>query len=195
MPSRTINHVLDQCTRTRHSPLKIHYPGNLTITKPGTNTPHTSTQNAPTFSLCSSDFPTLPSKKYILITLDLDAPAPALSSLLSPILHFLESDLIATGNPDLEGYIKLKSATQCPAAIDYRAPNPPAFSAAHRYIFLVFEQPPDLDGKMIRKLLHFPEDGDVGLWPRVRWDQDGCETKLQLGEVLGGNYMVVEPSS
>lgn len=68
------------------------------------------------------------------------------------------------GDADADGYIALEPATGEEPAIEYRAPNPPGFSAAHRYIFLVFEQPAGLGGgkEEVRRLLGLQE-GEVGL--------------------------------
>jgi hypothetical protein len=72
--------------------------------------------------------------------------------------------------------------------VPYAPPNPPAISGAHRYVFLLWEQPEGLTSEGAKSALGLPEE--VGLGARVRWDQEKCETRLGLGKLLGGNYFV-----
>jgi phosphatidylethanolamine-binding protein (PEBP) family uncharacterized protein len=178
--------VLDQGKDAETGPLRVHYT-NITVTKPGSSFGKPDVATAPTLSV-SSSITKSANTKYIAITLDLDAPAPSFN-VASPILHWLQAHLTIEGQPDADGFAKLVSSEK-PAA-PYLPPNPPFFSTAHRYVFMLWEQPADLtDNEEIKSRLNLPED--VTRWQCIRWDQDGCEKKLGLKEVLGGNYMLVQ---
>lgn len=73
----------------------------------------------------------------------------------------------------------------------WAAPAPPFFSAAHRYLFLVWTQPEGMTSETIKEALGFKGDSDVSVWIRARWYLESAKEKLGLGEVVGGNYMCV----
>ncbi|KAM7193955.1 Phosphatidylethanolamine-binding protein PEBP [Naviculisporaceae sp. PSN 640] len=146
--------------------------------------------------------------KYMVITLDLDAPFPSVP-LMSPLLHGIQADLtLATEDidPDDE-YIPLE-ATSPPAGIygnvgksgevvDYMGPSPPPTSAPHRYMFMLWEQPGGLTGEKICEEIGIGKNqgsgelhGDMGMMGRARFDQEGFERRLGLKRVVGGNYFV-----
>ncbi|KAK3318706.1 phosphatidylethanolamine-binding protein [Apodospora peruviana] len=134
--------------------------------------------------------------KYLVVTLDLDAPFPSFP-ILGPILHGIQADLtLATENldPDDE-FIPLEPAEEDwstgSAVVDYMGPAPPGPSAPHRYVFMLWEQPGELTTARICEEMGLPEDGDdVSMFSRVRWDQEGFERKLGLERVVAGNYFV-----
>ncbi|RWA10050.1 hypothetical protein EKO27_g5046, partial [Xylaria grammica] len=72
--------------------------------------------------------------------------------------------------------------------VPYLPPGPPKPSSAHRYVFLVFEQPQGLDADKVRSLLKLAPE--VKLTARLWWNQETSEKKLGLGEVLAGNYFL-----
>ncbi|KAF2022151.1 PEBP-like protein [Aaosphaeria arxii CBS 175.79] len=187
----SLQRVYDDCTRTRTSPLRIHHPQHPPITSPGTLAPRPSVTQPPTFSLSSSLV--TPGKKYLVVAADPDAPSPLFSTLLSPMLHLIHAGLEPHGEADEDGWVELKATEEEEAAaVGWLAPNPPVFSTKHRYVFMVYEHPEGLGSGDVRGVLGLEEEGEVGRWARVRWDLDGCERKLGLGEVLGGNYYCVE---
>jgi phosphatidylethanolamine-binding protein (PEBP) family uncharacterized protein len=62
---------------------------------------------------------------------------------------------------------------------DYIGPAPPPFGGPHRYIFFLYEQPADFDGKK-----YAPPDGkSLSNWLRMRFDLDDFEKKANLGPV------------
>lgn len=72
------------------------------------------------------------------------------------------------------------------------APAPPGFSAPHRYMFLVWEQPKRVSGDQVRAKLGLDEgEGEAGLWGRSWFDVEGFVEKLKLGEIVAGTWMVV----
>lgn len=129
--------------------------------------------------------------KYIAVCLDLDAPFPSFS-FLGPIAHWIQTDLVAVhkvgaSNDDSEGFTALES--ESPPIMPYVGPGPPPPSAPHRYIFLIWEQPPNLaSSEAVREILSL--SAEPGLMARIRWDQSLFETKMGLGEPLAVNYFV-----
>ncbi|EAA32560.1 hypothetical protein GE21DRAFT_5537 [Neurospora crassa] len=152
---------------------------------------------------------------YMVICLDLDPPFPSFP-VLAPILHSLEADLrLVTEELDAdEGYIYLTADEEEEArgsdgishptrgerrtkpVVGYMGPKPPGVSSPHRYVFLCWEQPEGVTGQKVREVLGLnnneggEEGEDVGLAKRVRWDQEGFEKMLGLGDVVAGNYFV-----
>ncbi|KAK3399942.1 phosphatidylethanolamine-binding protein [Sordaria brevicollis] len=148
---------------------------------------------------------------YLVVGLDLDPPFPSFP-VLGPILHSLEADLrLETEELDAdEGYVYLTAdevaggpegtrhvgGRVTKPVVGYMGPKPPGVSAPHRYVFLCWEQPGGVDARRVREVLGLGAEGDegldgeVGMTTRVRWDQEGFERKLGLGEVVAGNYFV-----
>jgi hypothetical protein len=84
----------------------------------------------------------------------------------------------------LENNTSSLTANNTPFIVDYYGPGPPPFSAPHRYVFLLYEQPADFD---VAKFA--PKDGKkVGIWPRVHYDLRKFEEKAGLGGVVAVNY-------
>lgn len=134
--------------------------------------------------------------------------------MLAPILHCLEADLrLETEELDAdEGYVYLtadevaggsegirhsRQERRTKPVVGYMGPKPPGVSSPHRYVFLCWEQPGGVDGQKVREVLGLDGGGegeeegeDVGMTKRVRFDQEGFEKNLGLGEVVAGNYFV-----
>ncbi|KAJ2965778.1 hypothetical protein NQ176_g10453 [Zarea fungicola] len=129
--------------------------------------------------------------KYIAVCLDLDAPFPSFS-FMGPIAHWIQADLIAvhegvTANDDSEGFTTLEPESL--PVMPYVGPGPPPPSAPHRYVFLLWEQPPNIgSSEAVREILSL--SAEPGLMARIRWDQSVFETKMGLGEPLAANYFV-----
>ncbi|KAI1474582.1 hypothetical protein K445DRAFT_320280 [Daldinia sp. EC12] len=144
--------------------------------EPGLHIPKADAQSEPEISFASAS----PEKTYLIINLDLDAPFPSFS-VLSPALHWIQSDLKPTPATDGNGFT-LKSAA--PFIVNYIGPGPPPPSAPHRYVFFLYEQPEDFDAKK-----YAPAGGKpVGISRRLRFDLDAWEKKLRLGPVVAVNY-------
>jgi phosphatidylethanolamine-binding protein (PEBP) family uncharacterized protein len=116
---------------------------------------------------------------YVVINLDLDAPFPSLN-FLSPVLHWIQTGL----QPQMAGGVTKLHSSNTPYVVDYAGPGPPPGSAAHRYLFLLYEQPENFDLKEWA-----PVDGkSVGVWNRMRYNLGAFEKKIGLGPVLAANY-------
>ncbi|KAI0454570.1 PEBP-like protein [Xylaria acuta] len=161
--------------------LRLHFP-EATVTAAGTNLSIPHATPTPTLSIAASALKSEPGTKYVAVSIDLDAPFPSFS-ILGPILHGLLIDLVP-GTPDSDGFAPLEGPKDWLAP--YLPPGPPKPSSAHRYVFLVFEQPKALDAAKIRSLLGLAEE--VKLTSRLWWNEETFEKKLELGDVLAGNY-------
>ena len=124
--------------------------------------------------------PKASTESYIVIGLDIDAPFQSLP-VLSPILHWIQPGLKPERTSD--GTASL-TASDTPFVVNYIGPAPPPGSGAHRYVFLLYEQPAGFDGKK-----HAPAGGaKMGNWPRMRYDLGAFEKEAKLGPVIAANY-------
>lgn len=73
---------------------------------------------------------------------------------------------------------------EAPFMVDYAGPGPPSFSAPHRYVFILYEQPDDFDYAK-----YAPKGGKkVGIPPRISYDLKAFERRAKLGPVVAVNY-------
>ncbi|KAI0405234.1 PEBP-like protein [Xylaria palmicola] len=172
--------------------LRIHFP-EATVSEAGKTLTISATKLTPTLSVrldALGPAGAAAGKKYVVVSLDPDAPFPSMS-FLGPVLHGLHIDVAPnTAAADADGFAPLEG----PAAewmVSYIPPGPPKPSSAHRYVFLLYEQPPGLDVAKVRGLLGLAEE--VKLTARLWWSVEAAEKKLGLGEVLAANYWVTSP--
>ncbi|KAK5630948.1 hypothetical protein RRF57_006663 [Xylaria bambusicola] len=161
--------------------LRLHF-SEVTHSKAGDNLTIPQATPTPTLSVAASALKSEPDTKYLVISVDLDAPFPSWS-FLSPILHGLHFDLVA-GTPDADGFVPLEGGSEW--IVPWGPPGPPKPSSAHRYVFLMFGQPKELDAAKIRTSLKLAQE--VKLTDRLWWNEVDAEKKLGLGDVLAGNY-------
>lgn len=116
-----------------------------------------------------------PTKTYLVVSLDIDAPFPSFST-LSPILHWIQPGIKIDGTASLD--------TSKPFVANYIPPTPPPGSAPHRYLFFLYEEPEGFDYKK-----HAPPNGkNMGMWQRIRYDLDTWGEQIGLGPALAFNY-------
>ncbi|KAI1470556.1 putative protease inhibitor [Daldinia caldariorum] len=147
--------------------------------EPGLHIPKADAQSEPEISFASAS----PEKTYLIINIDLDAPFASFS-VLSPALHWIQSDLKPTPAADGNGLTLLKPPATAPFIVNYIGPGPPPPCAPHRYLFLLYEQPEGFDAKEYAPARGKP----VGISRRIRFDLDAWEKKLKLGPVVAVNY-------
>jgi len=117
---------------------------------------------------------------YMVINVDLDGPFPSFN-VLSPIMHWIQPGL----QPQTaDGGVTKLLASDTPWIVDYAPPGPPPGSAVHRYLFLLYQQPAELDPKKLAP----PGGKGVGHLSRIRYDLGAFEKKIGLGPVLAANY-------
>lgn len=171
------------------STLELIFPS-FSLTSPGKKVEKTAVQGAPALFIKASpssscNDPEKSGKAYIAISLDLDAPLPCFP-VLSPSLHTLQTDLKASTDPDVDGWAELKSDVS--PIVSWETPALPAVSPAHRFVFMVFEQPDGLTEERMRKEMGLQEE--VGQRKRMRWNQSAFEAKFGLAKLVAGNWFV-----
>ncbi|KIX01097.1 uncharacterized protein Z518_10163 [Rhinocladiella mackenziei CBS 650.93] len=144
--------------------------------QPGDYIPEVDAQPPPELSFKSLNLSLDSSKTYMVVGLDIDAPFPSLD-VLGPILHWIQPDFKVDKNS-----LFLKSAE--PFVANYISPGPPPGSAPHRYIFFLYEQPSQFDGKKYAP----PGGKKLSNWNRMRCSLDEWEKKAGLDSVLAVNY-------
>ncbi|KKK15677.1 hypothetical protein P175DRAFT_0507097 [Aspergillus ochraceoroseus IBT 24754] len=142
---------------------------------PGQYVPKADAQSAPELS-----FPAVsPNGIYMVVGLDIDAPFPSFD-VLGPILHWIQPDLRPTRSQN--GTFALK--TTAPFVANYIGPAPPPPSSPHRYIFFLYEQPANFEGKKYAP----PNGQNLSNWNRMRYDLDAWEKKIGLRAPIAANY-------
>jgi phosphatidylethanolamine-binding protein len=106
---------------TDSSNLKLSF-GSESVTKPGVYVSRAVATAAPTLHLESGTFST--TQKYLVVCIDLNAPFPSFP-VLGPILHWIQTDLVAEGPPDPEGFVELKAEGDVGPVVKYAGPGPP----------------------------------------------------------------------
>ncbi|CAG8409264.1 unnamed protein product [Penicillium salamii] len=139
--------------------------------QPGARLPRKDAQDPPKLSFTGAK----PDTKYVVVSLDIDAPFPSFG-VLGPILHWIQSDVKVTESFALE--------FDAPFIANWIGPAPPPGSAPHRYIFFLYEQPDSFDLKD-----HAPADGKaLSNWNRMRYDLDAWAEQAKLGPPVAFNY-------
>ncbi|OQE39791.1 hypothetical protein PENCOP_c006G04811 [Penicillium coprophilum] len=139
--------------------------------QPGTRISRNEAQELPKLSFAGAS----PTTTYLIVSLDIDAPFPAFA-ILSPILHWIQSDVKVTSDATL----KLDQ----PFVADYLSPAPPPISAPHRYLFFLYEQPEGFDFTA-----YAPAGGNnVSILNRIRYDLDAWAEEIELGPPVAFNY-------
>jgi phosphatidylethanolamine-binding protein len=178
----SVKYALSRLEQHDNTPLKLHFT-DTTVTKPGATLTRSAGAEQPSISVNSSVVKLDPSKRHLIVALDLDPPYPA-TPFLGPLLHLIHADL-QLGKP-VEGWTKLESPSEAKPVVSYAPPTPPPFSSAHRYLFMLFEQPAGVDSKEIQHRMRLP--AEVGLQARIRWNQAGFEKEMGLGMPLAGTF-------
>ncbi|KAJ6789122.1 hypothetical protein PWT90_08320 [Aphanocladium album] len=165
--------------------LRVVFPEKTAVSSVGIKVARLAAKDTPAISIASSLVKPHDGDKYIIMCLDLDAPFPSFS-FLGPIAHWIQTDLIIASNGSEDGFTKLETDARC--IMPYIGPGPPPPSAPHRYVFMLWKQPPALSADSVCATLSLPSE--PSLTARMRWDQSSVEEKLGLGEPLAVNFFV-----
>ncbi|KAF2100167.1 PEBP-like protein [Rhizodiscina lignyota] len=137
--------------------------------KPGEKIPKGEAHGLPTLT-----WNALSGQKFIVISLDIDAPFPSFAP-LSPALHWLQTGL------EVEASSGVLTSSD-PVIAFWAPPRPPPISSPHRYLFLLYQQPEDCDVGQFTKACGY------GIKDRMRWDLSNFEKQAKLGPVAAATY-------
>ncbi|KAI0920028.1 hypothetical protein AcV7_006038 [Taiwanofungus camphoratus] len=148
--------------------LDVAYP-EATLDTPGTSFSETLTEPQPIFTLGN---PVVPfEQNFVVIMLDLDAPTPQ-APVISPIRHFLGGGFEPEGPVPLQSdFVELVSST-LPIS-SYLSPSPFG-TAPHR-----------------QSAMFATQTEVTPLTSRFRWNVSDFMQSVELGNPIGGNYMLV----
>jgi phosphatidylethanolamine-binding protein len=180
--SPSVKYSLTELKKDVKASLRIVYP-TTTVVEPGVRLTRAQTKDEPYVTL-SKDI--AKDVTYIAVAIDLDAPFVSFP-FLGPICHGIHTDLKVMGEPDTDGFVKLKSDVF--PVVPYAPPGPPPLSGPHRYVTMVWEQPAEASAEGIKKAMGLGDE--VGIPARMRWKEEEFEKKVGLsGEPLAFNYFV-----
>ncbi|KAF9014360.1 PEBP-like protein [Hymenopellis radicata] len=150
--------------------------GSLGVTTAPTsfNSRH-SYRESPTFTLIGENIGAGP---FVVATVDPDAPTPQAPN-IAQVRHFLGGNFI-TGSPACEAELLVNTT---PAISEWQQPTPPAGSDAHRYIFLVFNQPDAFNDQTLVNTAT----------PITLFNISAFGEAVGLGNPIAGNFMLVAP--
>ncbi|KAF7767885.1 hypothetical protein Agabi119p4_7128 [Agaricus bisporus var. burnettii] len=131
-----------------------------------------STAGPPTYAVSGTSCP----GPFVIASVDPDAPTPQTPT-SSQIRHFLGGNFFPRGS---DGMLSNSTA----AVSGFRQPTPPAGSDAHRYIFLLFEQPEGFNDQTVVT----PET------PISLFNISAFAAEVGLGDPIAGTFMLVAPN-
>ncbi|KAF9045299.1 PEBP-like protein [Panaeolus papilionaceus] len=112
---------------------------------------------------------------FVVATVDPDAPTPQMPT-VAQIRHFLGVNFFLEGT---------RLVNRTAAISDFKQPTPPAGSPAHRYVFLLFDQPPN-----------FAQQTEVTSTTSIlSFNISAFASEVGLGNPLAGTFMLVAPPS
>ncbi|KAI5819606.1 phosphatidylethanolamine-binding protein [Pyronema omphalodes] len=135
--------------------------------------PLSETKKLPTFALGPSS-PVNTSSKYIIVAVDPDAPSRS-NPILAQFLHYMNTDF----SPVSATNRNITSSNDRPT-VKYIAPSPPIGTGAHRYVWLLYQQPDGFQAKNI------PTADRVG-FNVTKWAEENG-----LKPAISGSYWVSE---
>ncbi|EXJ77459.1 hypothetical protein A1O3_09685 [Capronia epimyces CBS 606.96] len=140
--------------------------------KPGEHIPKGEARATPTLSWPAA----APGQKYLVVSIDLDAPFPSFAP-LSPVLHWIQGGL------ELDT-TKNALTSSDPVLVAWAPPGPPGISGPHRYIFLLYHQPAGFTPSL------FAKEKGWGIRDRIKWDQSKFEREANLGHAVAATYFL-----
>lgn len=94
---------------------------------------------------------------------------------MSPIVHWIQASLNSSASGSLE--------SQATPIIEWLAPTPPPLSGAHRYLFMLYEQPAAFDQAKWEEKYK-----GVSVMGRTRFDVDGFVSEAGLKDMVAATY-------
>ncbi|TFK22936.1 PEBP-like protein [Coprinopsis marcescibilis] len=159
--------------------LEVSFPqaaGRAITLKAGVQLPRNVTAGPPTYRLLTNKL--IDRGPFVIASVDPDAPTPQ-DPTVAQIRHGLAGNFYLSNFGSSRGGLKNKTS----AITEWLQPNPPSYSDAHRYIFLIYRQP---EGFNEQKLVT-PET-------TVRlFNISSFASAVGLGDPIAGTFMVVAP--
>ncbi|KAK0449514.1 PEBP-like protein [Armillaria borealis] len=149
--------------------------GSAIVLKAGVQLPRNATVGPPSFTLVGLDARDGP---FVVAAVDPDAPTPQ-NPTNAQVRHFLG------GNFEPSRLVRGRAIlTNTTAAVsNWRQPTPPAGSDAHRYVFLVFNQPRGFNGQTLVN----------ATTPISLFNISEFGAAVGLGNPIAGTFMLVAP--
>ncbi|XP_021965109.1 protein D2 [Folsomia candida] len=151
---------MDWETPVANFPLKVVYSDGVEVQN-GNRVTRTQAGNKPSVSWNAD-----PNKTYLLAMMDPDAPSRYLP-FLGEVLHWMVIN------------VKGGNVTRGEEVVPYGPPGPPPGLGAHRYVFLVYEQP---------ELITVDEQMKTSRLARIRYSIQDFAKKHNLGNPVAKNY-------
>ncbi|KAG7444123.1 PEBP-like protein [Guyanagaster necrorhizus] len=158
--------------------LEVSFPqtlGPAIVLKAGVQLPRNATVGPPLFAISGYGIRDGP---FVIATVDPDAPTPQ-NPTNAQIRHFLGGNFEPSRRSP--GRAVLTNTTA--AISDWRQPTPPAGSDAHRYIFLVFNQPQGFNDQTLVN----------ATTPVALFNISAFGEAVGLGSPIAGTFMLVAP--
>ncbi|KAI0291845.1 phosphatidylethanolamine-binding protein [Russula brevipes] len=164
--------------------LEVTFPrpdGTTVNISAGGQLPQNVTAGPPQFSLSCDRGSDMRPGPFVVAAVDLDAPTPQLRN-VSQIRHFLGGGFQLGARSDQDVW---PLANTTPVSTEWVQPQPPQGSDPHRYVFLVFDESPGYANQTL-------VDSSTS---RLFFNMSDFAAKTQLGNPLGGTFMLVGPAS
>ncbi|KAF5347002.1 hypothetical protein D9756_011027 [Leucocoprinus leucothites] len=156
--------------------LEVTFPeagANAITIHAGQQLPRDSTAGPPTFSVRGTNR----RGPFVVAAVDPDAPTPQ-NPTSAEIRHFLGGNFFVSGNSGL-----LRNSTA--AVSEFLQPTPPAGSDAHRYVFLLFNQPDGFNDQTLVTPTTSISNFDIAAFADA----------VGLGNPIAGTFMLVAPNA
>ncbi|KAG6831325.1 hypothetical protein H0H92_011240 [Tricholoma furcatifolium] len=144
----------------------------------GIQLPRNATAGPPTFAAAGLR----DAGPFVVATVDPDAPMPA-DPTEAEIRHFLGANFFAIDPRAGEGGVLQRLVNETAAISNFKQPTPPAGSPAHRYIFLLFEQPEGFNAQTLVTADTSIENFNISAFAEA----------TGLGNPVAGTFMLVAP--
>ncbi|KAJ7600624.1 PEBP-like protein [Mycena floridula] len=162
--------------------LEVTFPqvtGPAITLKAGVQLPRNATAGPPTFSIVGK----AGTGPFVVAAVDPDAPTPQAPT-SAQIRHFLGGDFTAARRDSDKVHLLTNESV---AVSEFRQPGPPAGSDAHRYIFLLFNQPAGFDSQVPTVV--------NSTTPVSLFNISSFAATTDLGNPIGGTFMLVAPDA
>ncbi|KAH0586633.1 hypothetical protein H2248_007851 [Termitomyces sp. 'cryptogamus'] len=160
--------------------LEVTFPqptGNSITLSAGVQLPRNATAGPPTFGAIGD----IGNGPFVIATVDPDAPTPQ-DPTEAQIRHFLGPNYFTQSLQNGQDHVEAL-VNRTPALSEFKQPTPPAGSDAHRYIFLLFNQPDMFNAQRLV----------TATTPIDLFNISAFAAATGLGDPIAGTFMRVAP--